>query len=1235
MAFGTIGTGVNIQTYLKFVECCSGTEILFSGSLAVTNGSVYLFGGTVSFSGTGGSLQPGRCYTITTLTASGVITYPVTPPIALISLTSGCGAEACFNCNPANPCDCPEGYEIIDGFCVGIETVDPIPPKTIVFTGNSVDPGGGFGLVTFQSLNNFVWPLFTTPQLIGDIAAMTIIPDTGNNPVTGDSWTALNPLPQTGVNAGKHQPILTATPGGFPALPSPPNPPASLPLRPLRESTITGTTLNYGGGNPIGYDNYEPSTSPWNTWYTDVAVWSLPGLSVVNQYAGFLVCLEPAVETTYQVIMTGNNGVRLFVDDYLAVEMLNGNGNFQALAYNNHFQITLSPGLHILRLECYNYTGGGGLASEVLECSAATVYGFTSLADFIPYRKFSTLWKKSRNLQITATGSNVITLTSGTTLSTDVSGFIVQTSGTGFPANTFVTSVINSTTFTVNNNVPNGVYNSCRIQFAYDVSSIANNSFSCPEGFTLTTCDGIACVRTVELPCSSNCYLVIPCDNEDSFVSNSFDLEEFVNSFVTVETDNFYGCAYIVKLDENDCRDAVEVTLYPDEICDCDLRCFYVSNSNGFLYVDENDVLQEVSSVEANPYIKVCSKVYPVVQNDSQNYEIINFGNCINNTCPEQCFKLTKCATNPETIIYSNTASLLDHAVNNDIITINGKDGCWEVTESIANCDCITVTIEANEGSGLISITEYTATSIGTYNGWGVWKFTIEGDDFFIWNSSSNPFTNWTISSTNCCAAPGVIYAKSKFNGNCPETITDGTLTGWVLEEGKNWINIQTEICPAECDCPIPVTVLESYPTCEECLPIVNYKFTNCNNQAIIRYSIEDYSAYVGQTVELECGECWFVSEIDYIPPSTQSIVILYTFDNCTACNRTYYKLTDCLDPTNVTYTYTDLSALFVSIGQQDCTECINVSFTYSTPEFSQNYSFEIPATGIDEGKQKYGITGITVGPYTNANIDIDWNNSPNPQWNFDFLGSNISYISNDTPCPLGNFPDSTTPEAPFTNILVAPCSVPPVIKIKGCDNCFTVEETREPINAGIVTVTDSYLDCPECLETFPCVCNRITNQDTIAKDFTYLDCLFDEVTINLQPNETSEKVCLINWVLTPEEEALVYIEHFGDCINGQCPVVPLPKRKVKPGYSTPSCDIEKYEKITCKSSEILYKQVIRLRYGISNCCPEDDEKWLIKKELIDLDALRDPDYICRPVTSCCNQPINDCGCNTLKTCNS
>jgi hypothetical protein len=368
------------------------------------------------------------------------------------------------------------------------------------------------------------------------------------------------------------------------------------------------------------------------------------------------------------------------------------------------------------------------------------------------------------------------------------------------------------------------------------------------------------------------------------------------------------------------------------------------------------------------------------------------------------------------------------------------------------------------------------------------------------------------------------------------------------------------------------------------------------------------------------------------MPPATQPITILYTFDNCLACNRTYYKLTDCLDPNNVTYTYTDLSSI-IPPPIEGC-DCIKVTYQLVGEE---PVTVEVTSLGLDNGKNYYGIEieGFDI-------IGIGWGD-PNGEgflWYVsefpDFNVPQASFLL-DTTCPFGTY--AIEEGSIFESFVVEPCSVPPVIKIKGCDNCFTVEETREPINAGIVTVTDSFIDCPECLETFPCVCNRITNQDTIAKDFTYLDCLFEEVTINLQPNETSDKVCLISWVLTPEEEALVYIENFGDCINNQCPVEPLPKRKVKPGYSTPSCDPEKYEKFACKSSEILYKTVLEKRYGISNCCPDVDlgERWIVKKELADLQGAVDPNYVCTPVQSCCNNTSTcGCGCNSSpKTCNS
>jgi hypothetical protein len=126
------------------------------------------------------------------------------------------------------------------------------------------------------------------------------------------------------------------------------------------------------------------------------------------------------------------------------------------------------------------------------------------------------------------------------------------------------------------------------------------------------------------------------------------------------------------------------------------------------------------------------------------------------------------------------------------------------------------------------------------------------------------------------------------------------------------------------------------------------------------------------------------------------------------------------------------------------------------------------------------------------------------------------------------------------------------------------------------------------------------------------------------------------------------YYTFYGDCNNGVCPPPVYIKRGVKPGYNTPACSADKYEKISCKASQALYRNVLELRYGISNCCPEEDEYWLVKKELIDLAALYDPMYPCAPTgcgcgcgshgscsSSCgCGQP-NDCSCNQSRTCNS
>lgn len=330
-----------------------------------------------------------------------------------------------------------------------------------------------------------------------------------------------------------------------------------------------------------------------------------------------------------------------------------------------------------------------------------------------------------------------------------------------------------------------------------------------------------------------------------------------------------------------------------------------------------------------------------------------------------------------------------------------------------------------------------------------------------------------------------------------------------------------------DCTCPVDLTVTIVHDGCAECIGVIAYKLTNCENDLDIKYTYNDLSQYVGQTLRTDCG-CYLVELIDFQPTSTSPIVIISSFNNCTECLRPYYMLTDCNEVEATVYTFTDLSAY---VGQ--------------------------------------------------------------------------------------------------------------VINIKGCDTCWEVFDTDTPINPGVVTVTNSFELCEDCTPPLPCLCNRITNYSTTTKEYEYIDCNDDSVLITLTAGESSGKICLKRWVIDyPDTDNL---EIFGECTDlidpkftWECPET-RPQRKIKPGYSVPTCDIDRWEKITCRASEILYMQVMRLRYGLTNCCPEDDEKWLVKKELIDLAALVDPDYICAPVQSCgCAPSSCGCGCSSpLKTCSS
>lgn len=510
----------------------------------------------------------------------------------------------------------------------------------------------------------------------------------------------------------------------------------------------------------------------------------------------------------------------------------------------------------------------------------------------------------------------------------------------------------------------------------------------------------------------NNCYLLIPCDGTDPIVANNTLLNGYLNQFVTITSTEFSGCVYVVALTPGTCDEFTSVDIDTGApACNCELSCYYVQNAKGFLYVDKDNLLEEVTAIEATPYIRVCSKVPPVPNANSVNPLIVNTGSCATGECEEGCYKLTNC-NNSSDIIYTQSSSIVPYVYgSNNVVKINGKTNCY----------------------------------------------------------------------------------------------------------------IASELDPGEiCDCPIDVVVTSAYATCEACEGYKAYKLTSCET-GDIKFTNDDLQAYIGKTIEIDCG-CYLVSQINYVPQGATSITIDNVYNSCTECTTTYFQLRNCSTGDVDLYTTTDLSA------------------------------------------------------------------------------------------ELGK-----------------------VIKIPGYAACFTVEVTRTPGILVAITVTDTYEICQDCIDANrTCKCQSAVNSSTVEIGLTYVDCEGNNATTaNVAPGQRSDRYCALEWITGDD------IIEYGDCTLVDnvftCPPISYPKRPVIPGYSVPTCDIDKYEKITCNASEALYKSVLEKRYGISNCCPDDDMKWLLRKELIDLQAQVDSNYTCTSASSSCTGTSTcNCGCNNIiKSCDS
>ncbi len=427
-----------------------------------------------------------------------------------------------------------------------------------------------------------------------------------------------------------------------------------------------------------------------------------------------------------------------------------------------------------------------------------------------------------------------------------------------------------------------------------------------------------------------------------------------------------------------------------------------------------------------------------------------------------------------------------------------------------------------------INGTVYNAYATTMYDGSKVFTFDYETVPYYIW-AGTYP-GSWHITQTIgvTTVATELGYIGSGIL-NCP-IATDSV---WIKGQGPAGdpiTTLATSLCDDQCHCAVNVTVLRDHDSCQSCI----------------------------------------LDEVGFEA----------------------YKLTNCENPSEITYSLQDLSIYVDNIVKDEC-KCWLVERIYTQPPSSVTITNLVLYSSCESCLATY---------YQLDNCQSD--------------GSPLQII---TASNLSAYVDK-------------------VIKIEGCDDCFTVtlyDNVAEPANSQNVVVSSDFEDCVTCNTLLP-RCSTVFNTNVTDEIYSFVNANGDiEQTALVKSGQSSLRYCVQRWI---EQDLQTGIFNFyGDCTvfetdrvkTGFCVQYFPNDRKVKPGYNTPICSAEKYDKITCNFADIAYKKALELRYGISDCCPEANEKWLVKKELIELQALTDPNYTCDPSTDCCDSSSSDSSCNS------
>jgi hypothetical protein len=303
----------------------------------------------------------------------------------------------------------------------------------------------------------------------------------------------------------------------------------------------------------------------------------------------------------------------------------------------------------------------------------------------------------------------------------------------------------------------------------------------------------------------------------------------------------------------------------------------------------------------------------------------------------------------------------------------------------------------------------------------------------------------------------------------------------------------------------------------------------------------------------------------------------------------TYYKIVNCENEFEQICVTNDLSALFATgaaitlAGQPN--KCWRIEETEPCPQ-TYDINFTIIHTSCEDCLEKIGLNYQLI-------------NCLDPETVI-YTSSDLSAYSGQI-VSLNEYPEDCW----FVQVLsvAIPSNIPVSVDTPfgSCDLCTQPQYLLEDCNLenpedNIITNVDlsAYVGQVVTLSNCPDICWLVSETDPIPTP---------QLVSILEPYDTCESCA------QPEPE----------------PEPPIYKYKsIRPGYNTPACTPEQYEKIVCNFSEGVYKEMMTIRYGVTMCCGEDDLKWKIKNQLIYLKSITDPDYTCTVGSSC------DCTTSTI-----